>query len=114
MTICKQMAHEQCPRSSAFAMCVVHFQWLLEDNPNLWMRLEAFPNRIVHFVLDLHSFQGDPSDIDWHFTESEAALMVVDARIDDPWASLAPAIHMTAQYEELRKHLEVMTTNDAS
>jgi hypothetical protein len=64
--------------------------------------LEAFPDRIVHFVLDLHLFERDLNEIAFEFSEEAAAVMVVDSHIGDPWTPWAPAIHTRVAYSELR------------
>jgi hypothetical protein len=89
-------------------VCIVHFRNLLQEEPDLRAFLEAFPDRIVHFVLDLHSLEGDLNDIEWDYSQDERFLTVADTRVEDPWASLDPAIHMQVEYAELREHLGVI------
>lgn len=97
-----------CPKCLAFNVCIVHFRSLLQEEHELRSFLEAFPERVVHFVLDLHSLQGDLNDIEWDFTLDEAFVTVADTRVEDPWASLDPTIHMQALYSELRQHLGII------
>ncbi len=74
--------------------------------------MEAFPDRVIHFVLDFHSLQGDLNEIDWNFFEEENFLTVADVFHEDPWAILEPAIHMQAEYDEVRDHLGIIAFRD--
>lgn len=100
-----------CSRCLARNVCIIHFRLLLEEEPGLHAFLNAYPDRLVHFVLDLGSLQGDLDDIEWEFSQSEE-LLVVDKQVGDPNGSLAPTIHMSATYKELRKHLGTISFED--
>jgi hypothetical protein len=80
----------------------VFLNFLLDEEPDLKARLEANPGRTIHFFVDLHRLQEEGGDLDWYFHDDEDDLTVVDERLENPWASLTPVIHMQAAYSEMR------------
>ena len=111
MTLHVHQHHAPCLESVSRALFIAHLKSILEDDLTLKARLDAAPDCFIHFALNLHSLEGDITDIAWTiFFDGDDSLTIADATIEDPWETMLPAIHMHASYSELCEHLGTIVT----
>lgn len=84
----------------------LRFCMLLQEDEGLRVKLEKEPTKLVHFVVDLHSLQAHADDIEWTAYEENDLLMVVDTRVKDPSAHMAPMVRMVVTCSVLLGEIE--------